>query len=167
MKQKSGILITLFCLTALLLFAPLIQQNCKPFKFKKLSGYLVVAEKPKLTFDTYRSGDFQREAVRVIAGSQGYNITRQTKLCANSCLIINEYYAYSVRAIRHCKGVFTIRLYLHTDRHNSRFITHRKRVSSHRCFIRNDGEDVRLIGIELLGHIFAKAEASACFFIVA
>ena len=62
MKQKSGILITLFCLTALLLFAPLIQQNLKPFKFKKLSGYLVVAEKPKLTFDTYRSGDFQREA---------------------------------------------------------------------------------------------------------
>ena len=84
MKQKSGILITLFCLTALLLFAPLIQQNCKPFKFKKLSGYLEVVNKPKLTFDTYKSGDFQRQAENYLKENFGFRepLIRMYNQCA-------------------------------------------------------------------------------------
>lgn len=72
MKKRNGILITLFCLTALLLYAPLIQQNLKPFKFKKLSGYLEVVNIPKLTLDTYKSSDFQRQAERYLKENFGF-----------------------------------------------------------------------------------------------
>lgn len=61
MKKRNGILITLFCLTALLLFAPMLQQNLELFKFGQLSGYKKPSPKPELTYNSYADGTFQKQ----------------------------------------------------------------------------------------------------------
>lgn len=61
MKKRNGILITLFCLTALLLFAPMLQQNLELFKFDQLTGYKKPSPKPVLTYNTYAVGTFQKQ----------------------------------------------------------------------------------------------------------
>lgn len=73
MKKKSGILITLFCLTALLLFAPLLQQHLRFFSFEKLYGYSEPVKKPGFTFDTYKSGAYQRQAEDYLKENVGFH----------------------------------------------------------------------------------------------
>ena len=73
MKQKSGILITLFCLTALLLFAPLIQQNYRLFKFEKLYGFFESAPQPEFSFDNYKSGVYQGQAEDYLKENFGFH----------------------------------------------------------------------------------------------
>ena len=62
MKKQHGILTLLFSLTALILFAPMVQQNCTPFKFRILVGYKEPTEKPMLEFDNVLCGAYQRQS---------------------------------------------------------------------------------------------------------
>ena len=62
MKKNHGILTLLFGLTAVILFAPMVQQYWKPFKFKGMVGYKEPTEKPKLEFSRYQKRAYQRQA---------------------------------------------------------------------------------------------------------
>ncbi|MBR1512904.1 MAG: hypothetical protein IJ622_01280 [Bacteroidales bacterium] len=73
MKKNSGILLILFCMTAVLLFAPLIQQNLKPFTFKKLSGYLEPAPKPSFSYEAYKTGKYQHLAEGFLKENFGFH----------------------------------------------------------------------------------------------
>lgn len=73
MKKKHNIiLIILFCLTALLVFAPLLQQNLPLFKFKQLTGYKKPAPKPVLNFDNYANGTFQTQEEQYLKEHFGF-----------------------------------------------------------------------------------------------
>ena len=73
MKQKSNIiLVSLFGLTALLFFAPLLQQNLKLFKFGPLVGYNQPTPKPVLSYDTYFSGKFQQQSEKYLKENFGF-----------------------------------------------------------------------------------------------
>lgn len=71
-KQCKGILITLICLTALLVFAPLLEQNLKLFTFKKLVGYKKPAPKPVLSYDAFVSGKFQQRSENYLKEHFGF-----------------------------------------------------------------------------------------------
>ena len=60
-KRRHFILTLLFGLTAVLLFAPSLQQHLELFGFKKLSGYKKPAPKPELTFSAFTKGRFQKQ----------------------------------------------------------------------------------------------------------
>lgn len=57
--MNSRVQVILFTLTALLLFAPAIQQQTELFKFKELSGVEDSNPKPKWTWDSFVGGDTQ------------------------------------------------------------------------------------------------------------
>lgn len=62
----------LFCLTALLLFSPIMQQSTGLFKFERLFGYFEPTSKPVLTLDGYRSSDYQRQAEDYLKENFGF-----------------------------------------------------------------------------------------------
>lgn len=73
MKEKHNvILIILFCLTALLVFAPFLQQNLQLFTFKQLTGYKKPAPKPVLNLDNYVSGTFQTQEEQYLKEHFGF-----------------------------------------------------------------------------------------------
>lgn len=73
MKHKHNVILTtLFCLTALLVFAPLLQQNLRLFKFTQLTGYKKPAPKPVLNFDNYASGTFQSQEEQYLKEHFGF-----------------------------------------------------------------------------------------------
>ena len=57
--MNSRVQAILFTLTALLLFAPAIQQQTELFKFKELEGVEDLSPKPKWTWDSFVGGDTQ------------------------------------------------------------------------------------------------------------
>ena len=61
MKKNSFIKGLLFVLTMLLLFVQMIQERMKLFTFKPLNGVFVPTTEPHLTFETYRTGQFQAQ----------------------------------------------------------------------------------------------------------
>ena len=71
-KKRNTILITLICLTAILLFAPLLQQNLKPFKFAGLVGYNTPTPKPVFSYDTYVTGKYQQRAEKYLKENFGF-----------------------------------------------------------------------------------------------
>lgn len=71
-KRPNVILTTLFCLTALILFAPLLEQNLKLFKFGPMVGYQQPTPKPVLSYDTYTSGKFQRRSEKYLKENFGF-----------------------------------------------------------------------------------------------
>lgn len=73
MKKRSTILIILFGLTAVLLFASILQQTIKVFKFDKLFGYFEPTPKPVLTFDACCSGDYQRQMEKYLKENFGFH----------------------------------------------------------------------------------------------
>lgn len=72
MKKKPSILTFLFCLTALMAYAPMLQQNWKPFKFKDLIGYHVPTEKPEYNYFSYVKGNFQRQSEQYLQENFGF-----------------------------------------------------------------------------------------------
>ena len=73
MKQKPNIiLIILFCLTALILFAPLLQQNLNIFEYGPMVGYQEPTPKPVLSYDTYTSGEFQQQSENYLKENFGF-----------------------------------------------------------------------------------------------
>lgn len=71
-KKQSLILVTLFCLTALVLFAPLLQQNLKLFTFGVLTGYNEPTPKPDFSYDSYTSGKYQQQAEQYLKENFGF-----------------------------------------------------------------------------------------------
>jgi hypothetical protein len=71
-KNGSIILAILFSLTAVLFFAPMLQQNLEFFSFKKLSGYKKPAPKPELTYKTYTTGTFQKQEEQYLKEHFGF-----------------------------------------------------------------------------------------------
>lgn len=61
MKKNSFILILLFALTMVLLFASAIQQQAKLWTFKPLNGVYEPTPKPELTLETYRTAQYQSQ----------------------------------------------------------------------------------------------------------
>ena len=60
-KKRHIILYLLFGFTALILFAPMAQQNLDLFSFKQLTGYEKPTEKPLLSSESYQSGAYQKQ----------------------------------------------------------------------------------------------------------
>lgn len=52
---------TLFIVLIVLLFMPIVQNNIIHFNIKELNGVTLETEKPKLSFETYKNGSFQRQ----------------------------------------------------------------------------------------------------------
>ena len=73
MRKRNAILIILFSLTAVMLFAPLVQQNFGLFEFKKLHGYFEPAKKPEMTFDNLKKGAYQRQAEAYLKENFGFH----------------------------------------------------------------------------------------------
>jgi len=71
-KQCKGILITLICLTTLLVFAPLLEQNLRLFTFNELVGYKEPAPKPVLSYDAFVSGKFQQRSENYLKEHFGF-----------------------------------------------------------------------------------------------
>lgn len=71
-KKRNIILVTLFCLTAFIIFAPLLQQHLKLFKFGVLTGYNQPTPKPKFSYDSYVSGKYQRQSEKYLKENFGF-----------------------------------------------------------------------------------------------
>lgn len=71
-KKRNVILAILFSLTALLLFAPMFQQNLVLFRFKQLTGYKKPASKPALTYSNYADGTFQKQEEQYLKEHFGF-----------------------------------------------------------------------------------------------
>lgn len=87
MKKKEHILTTLFCLTTLLVFASLLQQNLRLFKFKELSGAVEPTKKPVLTFDACKRGTYQHQAESYLKDNFGFRepLIRLYNQCTWDC----------------------------------------------------------------------------------
>lgn len=73
MKTKHNIILTvLFAVTALIFFAPMVQQNWRLFKFKGMVGYNQPTQKPKPTFDSYQKGAYQRQSEKYLQEHFGF-----------------------------------------------------------------------------------------------
>lgn len=73
MKQKGNILYgILFGLLMVFLFLGLVQQQFHVINFKELSGVTVKTEKPRLSFDSYVSGQYQSQTEKYISENFGF-----------------------------------------------------------------------------------------------
>lgn len=72
-KGKNTILPIIFCITALILFAPCLQQRFKLFEFKPLHGFIEQAPEPVLTYESYQSGEYQRQAEEYLKENFGFH----------------------------------------------------------------------------------------------
>lgn len=72
-KERGNILYgILFGLLMVLLFAPLIQQQCSLFSFNKLTGYEEPTLKPVFTFKDYKCGDYQYDLEQYLSENIGF-----------------------------------------------------------------------------------------------
>lgn len=73
MRTKRGIIgIVLFSFTALLFFAPMMQQHLKLFKFQKLVGYNKPTEQPQFTLDRFKNSAFQSQTEKYLQENFGF-----------------------------------------------------------------------------------------------
>lgn len=73
MKQKSNkVYCILFILLMIFLFLGLIQQQFHVFNLNKLEGVTVKTEKPRLSFDSYVSGQYQSQTEKYISENFGF-----------------------------------------------------------------------------------------------
>lgn len=73
MKNKGNILhLFLFGTLMVIMFLPMLQEHVRIFTFKPLDGSTVNAERPKFTFDNYRSGVFQSQTEKYIGENFGF-----------------------------------------------------------------------------------------------
>ncbi|MBR6226848.1 MAG: hypothetical protein IKQ79_00950 [Bacteroidales bacterium] len=70
--MRSRTLTILFALTAILLFAFMIQQATGVFSFKELSGVTKEQAKPELSFDNLRGGRYQTETENYLQQHYGF-----------------------------------------------------------------------------------------------
>ena len=70
--KRNKILIVLAVVTVVLLFMPAIQHLTKWFHYRPMDGETVNTPKPELTFETYVSGDYQRNIEQYISETFGF-----------------------------------------------------------------------------------------------
>lgn len=71
MKNKI-LYITFFSILMVFLFFPMLQEHHKVIKIKPLDGVNYKTENPKLTFDTFSSGEYQSQLEKYIAENFGF-----------------------------------------------------------------------------------------------
>lgn len=70
--KRNKILIVLAVVTVVLLFMPAIQHLTKWFHYRPMDGETVNTPKPELTFETYASGEYQRNIEQYISETFGF-----------------------------------------------------------------------------------------------
>lgn len=70
--KKNAVYTTLFILTLTFLFMPLAQKHIFKFEIKKLNGEWNRIEKPKLTFESYKSNDYQKNIEQYLSENFGF-----------------------------------------------------------------------------------------------
>ena len=64
---------TILCMLTMLGFATMfVQEQWKPFKMKPLQGFTPIVEKPKLSLDSFASGDYQSSVEQYIGDNFGF-----------------------------------------------------------------------------------------------
>ena len=72
MKKHNITYCILFCLLMVVLFAPLIQQNFKPFRFAPLIGYETPTPQPAFSWKDYQSGTYQIQLEKFLSENIGF-----------------------------------------------------------------------------------------------
>ena len=70
--KKIDLYSMLFALLAVFLFLPMIQQFAHPFELRELDGAAVKAEKPKLTFESYKDMSYQSQLEKYASEQFGF-----------------------------------------------------------------------------------------------